>query len=109
MVSPELNIDSTVIQKKQSTISSNGNDKNDNDKKDDKYADAKPVPFFSLFRHGTTQDKIIIFVGIIVQSCVGLSFSMMNLVFGEVLDDLSSPATSILGKWIETSGTAVLS
>jgi len=41
---------------------------------DDKYADAKPVSFFSLFRHGTPQDKLIIFLGMVVQAFVGLSF-----------------------------------
>ena len=63
---------------------------------DDKYADAKPVSFFSLFRHGTPQDKLIIFLGMVVQAFVGLSFSGMNLVFGEILDDLSAPSESIL-------------
>ena len=74
------------------TTSQNGEEVSD----DNKYADAKPVPFFSLFRHGTAQDKLIIFSGMFIQSFVGLSFSGMNLVFGEVLDDLSAPASSVL-------------
>ena len=68
----------------------------DNAAEDDKYADAKPVPFFSLFRHGTLEDKLIISIGIVFQVCVGVSFSAMNLVFGEVIDDLSAPSESIL-------------
>jgi len=69
---------------------------------DDKYADAKPVSFFSLFRHGTPQDKLIIFLGMVVQAFVGLSFSGMNLVFGEILDDLSAPSESILSSTMWT-------
>jgi hypothetical protein len=74
----------------------------DTEAENDKYADAKPISFFSLFRHGTPQDKLIIFIGIIVQAFVGLSFSGMNLVFGEVLDDLSAPSESILSSTIGT-------
>ena len=75
---------------------------NNDEKEDKKYADAKPVPFLSLFRHGTPQDKLIIFIGILVQFFVGLSFSGMNLIFGEILDDLSSPTESILSNTIDT-------
>ncbi len=87
-ISPEVNIDSTIKPQPSS----------DNKAADsiDKYADAKPIPFLSLFRHATTKDKLIIFTGMIIQATVGLSFCMMNLVFGEVLDDLSSPSSSIL-------------
>ena len=92
-ISPEVNIDSTIQQPPVST---------DKAADIDKYADATHIPFFALFRHGTTQDKLIIFIGIIVQAFVGLSFSGMNLVFGEVLDDLSSPAESILTSTIST-------
>ena len=76
---------------------------NDNNEKDEdkKYADAKPVPFLSLFRHGTPKDKLIILIGIVVQCLVGLSFAAMNLVFGEVLDNLAS-TTDILGNTIGT-------
>ena len=90
----DVNIDSTI------KPTSSSNEKSSSEV--DKYADAKPIPFFSLFRHGTTQDKLIIFIGMIIQASVGLSFSGMNLVFGEVLDDLSSPSESILGSTIGT-------
>jgi len=94
----EINIDSTKVTWNQP------NTKKDDDKddKEDKYADAKPIPFLALFRHGTPKDKLIIFVGIVVQACVGLSFSAMNLVFGEVIDDLSAPSTSVLESTIGT-------
>lgn len=61
-----------------------------------KYAGTSPVPFLSLFRHGTPKDKLIISVGMLVQIGVGLSWAGMNLVFGEVLDDLSSTTGSLL-------------
>jgi ABC-type multidrug transport system fused ATPase/permease subunit len=89
-IAPESDIDSTIRKK------------NKDDADNDKYADAKPVPFISLFRHGTPSDKLIIFIGIFVQAFVGLSFSAMNLIFGEILDDLSAPAESILGTTVET-------
>lgn len=88
-ISPEVNIDSTIQQPNPSSSKNSTTDI-------DKYADAKPIPFLSLFRHATPQDKLIIFTGMIIQATVGLSFCMMNLVFGEVLDDLSSPSSSIL-------------
>jgi ATP-binding cassette subfamily B (MDR/TAP) protein 1 len=72
----EAEIDSSIKSKKE--------------RSDERYSDATPVPFFSLFRHGTTKDKLIIAIGMIVQCLVGLSFAVMNLIFGEVLDDLSS-------------------
>jgi ATP-binding cassette subfamily B (MDR/TAP) protein 1 len=77
-----------------------GND--NNDKEDDKkYADAKPVPFLSLFRHGTPKDKLFILIGIILKCLVGLSLAAMNLVVGDVLDNLAS-TTDILGNTIGT-------
>lgn len=82
-------------------IDSTNRSSSNNNEKDKKYADAKPVPFLSLFRHGTPKDKLIILIGIIVQSLVGLSFAAMNLVFGEVLDNLAS-TTDILGNTIGT-------
>lgn len=96
----EINIDSTKVTWNQPNTKKDKND-DDNDK-EDKYADAKPIPFLALFRHGTPKDKLIIFVGIVVQACVGLSFSAMNLVFGEVIDDLSAPSTSVLESTIGT-------
>ena len=75
-----------------------------NNEDDDKYSDASPVSFFSLFRHGTPKDKLIITIGILVQCCVGCSLAAINLVFGEVLDDLSSVSvgSSILDSTIGT-------
>jgi len=91
-------LDASTSSKKSSSKTT----KKDNDVKDDKYADATPIPFLSLFRHGTSNDKLILLVGVIVQSCVGLSFAMMNLVFGEILDDLSSVSGSILEGTMDT-------
>ncbi len=86
-----------------STIQPKNNKDDDGDNADNnKYADAKPMPFLSLFRHGTFEDKLIIFFGMVIQAFVGLSFSGMNLIFGEILDDLSSPAESILSQTIDT-------
>jgi len=68
----------------------------DDDPALDKYKNAKPVPFLSLFRHGTPKDKSIMVIGIVTQCFVGVSFAAMNLVFGEVIDDLSSPTGSVL-------------
>ena len=90
--------DSSGVDDIDSTNRSSNNNEKDEDKK---YADAKPVPFLSLFRHGTPKDKLIILIGIIVQCLVGLSFAAMNLVFGEVLDNLAS-TTDILGNTIGT-------
>eukprot|EP00584_Thalassiosira_punctigera_P007308 CAMPEP_0172540584 /NCGR_PEP_ID=MMETSP1067-20121228/11567_1 /TAXON_ID=265564 ORGANISM="Thalassiosira punctigera, Strain Tpunct2005C2" /NCGR_SAMPLE_ID=MMETSP1067 /ASSEMBLY_ACC=CAM_ASM_000444 /LENGTH=249 /DNA_ID=CAMNT_0013326473 /DNA_START=178 /DNA_END=923 /DNA_ORIENTATION=+ len=72
------------------------------DEEDDKYKGTKPVSFFALFRHGSPEDVAIMVIGIILQSGVGFSFAAMNLVFGEMIDDLSSPAGSIVDS---TSGT----
>ena len=62
----------------------------------DKYKNVKLAPLLSLFRHGTTTDTLIITIGIILQCGVGFSFAAMNLVFGEMIDDLAAPAGSIL-------------
>jgi ABC-type bacteriocin/lantibiotic exporter with double-glycine peptidase domain len=62
----------------------------------DPYQNTTPVSFFSLFRHGTTTDLLIISLGMLFQSCVGASFAAMNLVFGQLIDDLASPSGSVL-------------
>ena len=65
------------------------------DKEDDKYAGAKSVSFFALLRHGTAADKAIMLVGIVLQMGVGVSMAAMNLVFGEMIDDLAAPSGSV--------------
>lgn len=77
--------------KKKASDSSDGGEE-----EDDKYEGTKPAPFLSLFRHGSFEDKVIMFLGVVLQSCVGFSFAAMNLVFGEMIDDLSAPTGSVL-------------
>jgi len=60
------------------------------------YANAKPVPFLSLFRHGSSADIAIMIVGMVCQTGVGVSFAAMNLVFGQLIDSLASPSGSVL-------------
>jgi hypothetical protein len=55
-----------------------------------------PVPFLSLFRHGTPADLTILSIGILFQACVGASFAAMNLIFGQVIDNLATPSGSVL-------------
>jgi len=54
-----------------------------------------PVPFFQLFRFADRWDLVLIIMGMSLQVIVGCGFAAMNLIFGEVIDDLSSPSGSV--------------
>ena len=63
---------------------------------EDKEDDTPPASCCSLFRFATGKDLALISVGMTLQVVVGCGFAAMNLVFGELLDDLSAPTGSIL-------------
>ena len=81
---PANTIDSTVTSTKASSPTNNND------------SSLTPVPFLALFRHATPTDLLIIILGILFQSFVGVSFAAMNLVFGQLIDNLASPSGSVL-------------
>mmetsp|Transcript_24355 Transcript_24355/g.55574 ORF Transcript_24355/g.55574 Transcript_24355/m.55574 type:complete len:1263 (-) Transcript_24355:754-4542(-) len=87
-----------------SSVSSIGSSsKKKKEEQEDKYKDVKPVSFWALFKYGSVSDKTMMTVGMSMQILVGLSMSAMNIVFGEVLDDLSTPSGSV----VETLGPMI--
>jgi ABC-type multidrug transport system fused ATPase/permease subunit len=54
-----------------------------------------PVPFLALFRFGNTSDIVLMGIGIILQVAVGCSMAAVNILFGEIIDDLAAPGGSV--------------
>jgi ATP-binding cassette subfamily B (MDR/TAP) protein 1 len=52
--------------------------------------------FLSLFRFASGWDMVLMCVGVTLQLIVGCGFSALNIVFGEILDDLANPSGSVM-------------
>jgi len=54
-----------------------------------------PVPFFALFRYGSTYDKFLMATGVMFQIAVGCSMPLTNIIFAEIIDGLNSPTGGV--------------
>ena len=54
-----------------------------------------PVPLSSLFRFASWGDLALMFTGLALEVVVGCGMAAMNVVFGEVIDDLSTASGTV--------------